>query len=124
MKFGISSDKGRGIRNTCGRSMVLLKYFQKVSVLPNPDGSLSYHVPLAAIASANEAVGDLVARESDVPDATSSRKKRGQYLSYTEKEKARIAKRASEFGVTNALKYFSCVFCSIFSHALHYSCHV
>ena len=87
--------------------MALLKYFQKVSVLPNPDGPLSDHVPSAAIASANKEVGDLVVRESDVPDATGSRKKRGQYLSYTEKEKARIAKRASEFGVTNALRYFS-----------------
>ena len=76
--------------------MALLKYFRKVSVLPNPDGPLSDHVPSAVIASANKVVGDLVVRESNVPDTTGSRKKHSQYLSYTDKEKARIAKRASE----------------------------
>ena len=40
--------------------MELLKYFQKASVLPNPDGPLSDHVPSAEIASANKEVGDLV----------------------------------------------------------------
>ena len=77
--------------------MALLKYFQKVAVLPNPDGPLSDHVHSAAITSANKKVGDLVVRESDVPDITGSCKKRGQYLSYTKMEKARIAKRASEY---------------------------
>ena len=72
--------------------MALLKYFQKVSVLPNPDGP-----PSAAITSANKEVGDLVVRESDVPDTTGSRKKRRQYLSYSDKEKAQIAKKASEY---------------------------
>ena len=42
--------------------MVLLKYFQKVSVLPNPNGPLSDHVPSVAIASANKEVVDLVVR--------------------------------------------------------------
>ena len=87
--------------------MLLLKYFRKVTILPNPDSSLSDHVPSAAIASANKEVRDLVVRESDVPDTTGGRKKRSQYLSYTDKEKARIRKRASEFGVINTLRYFS-----------------
>ena len=77
--------------------MALLKYFQKVTVPPNPDGPLSDHVPSAAIASANKEVGYLVVWESDVPDTTGSRKKRCQYLSYTDKEKGQIAKRACEY---------------------------
>ena len=73
--------------------MALLKYFQKVTVLPNPDGPLSDHVPSPVIVSANKEVRDLVVQESDVPDTTGSRRKRGQYLTYTDKESARIAKR-------------------------------
>ena len=71
--------------------------FHKVSVLPNPDGPLSDHVPSAAIASASKEVGDFVVRERNVPDTTGSPKKRGQNLSYTDKEKAGIAKRAAEY---------------------------
>ena len=77
--------------------MALLKYFQKLSVLPNSDSPLSDHVPLAAITSANKEVGHLVVRESDVLDTTGSREKHSQYLSYTDKEKAQIVKRASEY---------------------------
>ena len=66
-------------------------------MLPNPDSPLSDHVPLAAIASADKEVGDLVVQGSDVPDTTGSHKKHGQYLSYTDKEKARNMKRASEY---------------------------
>ena len=56
--------------------MALVKYFQKVSVLPNTDGPLSDRVPSAAIASANKEVGNLAVRESDVPDTSGGRKKR------------------------------------------------
>ena len=45
--------------------MVLLKYFNKATVLPNPEGPLSDSMPSAAISSANKEVKDLVVRESD-----------------------------------------------------------
>ena len=45
--------------------MALLRYFKKVS-LPNPDGALSDHILLAAIASANSEVKDLVAEDKKV----------------------------------------------------------
>ena len=58
----------------------------------------------AAISSANKKVQDLVVRESDsqLPNRPVKRP-RGQYLSYSEEEKARVAKRAAEFGITNTL---------------------
>ena len=45
--------------------------------------------------------------KGDHSNSTSHSRKRGLYLSYTEEEKARIAKRAAEFGVTNTLRYFN-----------------
>ena len=61
-------------------------------------------MPSAAISSANKEVKDLVVRESDSQFTNRPLKcPRGQYLSYTEEEKARVAKRAAEFGVTNTL---------------------
>ena len=70
---------------------------QHACLLPNPDSPLPDHVPSAAITSANEEVGDLVVRESGVPDTTGSRMKLSQYLSYTDKVKTCIVKRASEY---------------------------
>ena len=91
--------------------MALLKYFNKATVLLNPDGPLSDRMPSGAISSANKEVKDLVVRESDVPDSQLTngpvKRPRGQYLSFTEEEKARVAKRAAEFGVTNTLRYFN-----------------
>ena len=58
--------------------MALLKYFHKVSVLPNPDSPLSDHEPSAAMESANKEVEDLVVRESNIPDTTGSGKKHDQ----------------------------------------------
>ena len=58
----------------------------------------------AAISSANKKVQDLVVQESDSQLTNRPVKRpRGQYLSYSEEEKARVAKRAAEFGVTNTL---------------------
>ena len=37
---------------------------------------------------------------------TAATKKQGRYCIYTEEEMAEIAKRAAEFGVTNAIRYF------------------
>ena len=74
--------------------------FKKFLVLPNPEGPFSDYATTAVNASATciKEVGDLVVRESDIPDTTGSRKKRGEYLSYTDKDQARIAKRAFEYG--------------------------
>ena len=72
-------------------------------VLPDPDGPLSSHVPLSAISSANKEV-KCVLKDKE-PDASRS-KKRGQYASYTEEEKAKIAKRAAEMGVTSTIRHF------------------
>ena len=49
---------------------------------------------------------------SDAEDTADTTKKtsRGQYFSYTDKERACIAKRASEFGVTNTIRFFSIEF--------------
>ena len=91
--------------------MALLKYFNKTTVLPNPDGPLSDRMPSAAISSANKEVKDLVVRESDMPNSQLTngpvKRPRGQYLSYTEEEKAQVALKAAEFGVTNTLRYFN-----------------
>ena len=96
---------GSNILNTCLK-MVLLKYFARktdVPVLPDPDGPLSSRVPSSAISSANKEV-KCVLKDKE-PDASRS-KKRGQYASYTEEEKAKIAKRAAEMGVTSTIRHF------------------
>ena len=89
--------------------MALYQYFKKSTVLPNPEGSLSNHMPSAAIVSANKEVDDLVFLETDEAnqsERTSCKKKRGHYLSYTDDEKLKIAKRAAEFGVTKTMRHF------------------
>ena len=74
--------------------MALLKYFQRVSdALPSPDGPLSVSVPSSSISATNKMV------KRAIEPATTARK-RGSYDSFTPEEKARIAKRASEHGVT------------------------
>ena len=61
----------------------------------------------ALISSANKKVQDLVVRESDSQLTNRPVKRpRGQYLSYSEEEKARVAKRAAEFGVTNTFTLY------------------
>ena len=81
--------------------MALLTYLKKASVLPIPEGPLPHCMLSATISSAKEEVEDLVIWESDVPDSSLSiARKQGQYLSYTDEEKAWIAKQAAEFGVT------------------------
>lgn len=77
--------------------MALLKYFKKTSVLPNPNGPLSSHIPPPAIVSANKEVKPLLDGQ---PTA------RGKYFVYSEKEKLKIAKRAAEMGVTNTIRHF------------------
>ena len=86
--------------------MALLKYFKKSTVLPNPEGRLSDHMPAAAIVSANKQVADLVVLQTDEANQSECKKKRGHYLSYTDEEKLKIGKRAAEFGVTNTMRHF------------------
>ena len=82
------------------RIIALLKYFKKESVLPNPEGPLSDRLPSSSIAFANKEVKPLL-------EAKSKSKKRAQYDSYSAEEKAKVAKRASEMGVSRTLRFFS-----------------
>ena len=77
--------------------MALLKYFKK-NDLPDPTGPLSDSIPSSTIATMNE--------EVEKGRNKNYRKKRGHYESFTSKEKAIIAKKALEIGVTRALRYF------------------
>ncbi len=83
--------------------MALYKYFKKSSVLPNPEGPLSYQTPSSAIARANKEVKPLLVSNKDSNDAKG---KRGQYLVYTDEEKFKIGKRAAVMGVTNTMRFF------------------
>ena len=75
--------------------MALLRYLTKseASVLPNPEGPLSQHMPSSSIDSTNKEVKRLV-------DASSKKDSgiRGKYAVYTEEEKLKKAKRAAEMG--------------------------
>ena len=81
--------------------MALFKYFKKCTVLPNPEGPLSSRMPPAVIVLANKELEQLA-----IGTTMGCEKKRDHYLSYTDEEKAKIAKRAAEFGVTNTIRYF------------------
>lgn len=45
--------------------MVLLKYFNKASILPSPDGPLSEKIPSASIAAANKKIQNTFDSEKD-----------------------------------------------------------
>ena len=62
-------------------------------------------MPSAAISSANKEVKDLVVRESDSQLTNRPVKHpRGQYLSYTEEEKARVAKK-EQLNLASRIRY-------------------
>ena len=67
-------------------------------------------MPSAAITSANKEVEGLLTQQDGSSSALQSTvttdRKRGRYHSFTEKEKARIAKRATELGVTSTIRHF------------------
>ena len=86
--------------------MALLKYLKKGTELPDPDGPLSTEMPSSSIQAANKVVKPVL-EEMKAREAAATAKKRGQYKSYTASEKAMIAKRATECGVTNTVRYFS-----------------
>ncbi len=82
--------------------MALYKYFKRESFLPNPESDLSKYVPSSAIRQANEEVEPLINGE-----ITPAKKKRPcPYNVFTAEEKATIAKRAAELGVTNTIRFF------------------
>ena len=87
-------------RHVVRKDMALLKYFKRVDHnpgLPDPNGSLSLTMRPSAIQSANEEVEKEVKGEG---------KKRGCYQFYTSEERATVAKKALEIGVTRAIKHF------------------
>ena len=80
--------------------MALYKYLSRSDChepgsLPDPAGPLS--------ASSIQAANDMV---KPVLTPPSTGKKRGQYKHYTAEEKARIAKRSVQCGVTNTVRHF------------------
>ena len=81
----------------------------QIHPLLNTDGK----VPSSAIACANIAVKAVLAEastdQSDTGDSSSG-SRRGHYLHLTPAQKFNIGKRASEHGVTNALRYYKRTF--------------
>ena len=89
--------------------MSLYTYFQPKSCLPLPDGPLLKSVPSSSIVAANREVKELLETEEKEKGLQC---KRGTYECFTPEEKARIGKRAAEFGVTASIRYFSKAFSS------------
>ena len=85
--------------------MLLLKYFKSARsrdrVLPNPDGALASQLPSSTISAANREVKVVMEQST----STANGSKPGKYDHYAPKDKAEIAKRASEHGIaaTNLL---------------------
>ena len=77
--------------------MALLKYLRPLEEMLDPSGPLSSVIPSKTIVEVNKEV-----REAKIKE-----KKRGEYTRLTQKEKAMIAKYASEHGVTKAVKRYS-----------------
>jgi len=70
-------------------------------VLPNPNGPSSKLVPSSSIIAANEVVKDAISQ---------STKARGPYVQFTAEEKARMGKRAAEFGIASTVRYFNKIY--------------
>ena len=71
-----------------------------VAELPDPSGSLSKSIPSSAIKAANTAVRDALIEKEAL------KAKRGRYQHYSDKERAEIAKRATEFGITATIRHY------------------
>ena len=82
------------------------------SALPNPNGPLSNHMQSETISSTNREVSGLVHQDTG-QNRKSVKTTRGPYATFTADEKAVIAKRAAEFGVTNTLWYFQKKFVTV-----------
>lgn len=74
-------------------------YFQPSSTLPKPEGRLSTIVPSSSIAATNKEVKQILDK-ANKPEGNS---KHGAYEHFTLEEKAHIAKRAADYGVTSLL---------------------
>ena len=83
--------------------MALYKYFKRdSSFLPDPHGPLS-NLMSSVIASTNVEVKFIIEETKTKTSST----KRGCYANYSEAEKAKVAKQATEMGVTNSLTHFA-----------------
>ena len=86
--------------------MSILNYFKiktkanHPAELPDPNGPLSAAVPSSTIAAVNKRVS------STMEKSASTDKSRGPYLHLTDEQKYCVGKRASEFGVTNTMRYY------------------
>ena len=78
--------------------MSLYSYFK--ASLPSPSGPLSKSIPSSSIKSANKLVSTLLIQESP----TVRKKLRREYDAFTPEEIARIARCASEIGVTCVIR--------------------
>lgn len=81
--------------------MALYRYFKQHSndKLPHPQGPLSIEIPSTAIVSANEEVRRVVSKEPA--------KKRGPYSKFSAEQRAAIGKRAAEYGIVAAIRYYA-----------------
>ena len=70
------------------------------SDLPNTRGTLSHHVPTAAIVAANAEV-----RQTMEAAASSGRRTRGPYNVYSPEERAMMGKYTAENGVMSAKRF-------------------
>ena len=80
--------------------MALYRYFKQHSndKLPDPQGPLSIEVPSTSVVSANEEVRRVVSKEPA---------KRGPYTKFTAEQTAEIGKRAADYGIVAAIRYYS-----------------
>ena len=91
--------------------MVLFKYgfvIQKTNQtsaakLPDPSGS-SIHS--SVITAANTDVSEaMIEKQTEAPDT-----KRGRYHHYSKKKRAKIAKKATEFGITATVRHYALLY--------------
>ena len=100
----------------------LLKYIKRIepkksekidAVLPKTDGPLSTLMPtLLCIQAANQAVRTMLL-DPESPSVTetdggsdSATKRHGNYQFFSPKEKAKLGKRAVEYGIISTIRYF------------------
>ena len=74
-----------------------------ISNLPDPSGILSKSIPSSAIEAASTAIQNV--SENEAPSS-----KRGKYQYYSDKERAEIAKRAINFGITTTIHHYKSLY--------------
>ena len=89
--------------------MSLYNYFKPACVLPPPDGPLSKIVPSSSIQAANEAVQAILPDGTAAagPKPSKNSKKRGTYMKYSPKEKAKIGNYAVQYCTSAALQHYN-----------------